>query len=349
MSMKPNLVKLRNYILVRIRGVICYVLYIYRFYPGLKLAKLINKKQIVDITIDSIKFKMLVDLEDEGIAIDLYIGRLREYPNVLYFKQFLTQYRQRIDTIVEIGANIGYYVLYENAIFKQALGRKKKVPIYAVEPVNRNLTLLKKNVALNNITDITFIHAAVGKEDKKVNLIVPPQGNYTQIEGTSGNERYISNSVKERINMYSLKTLFSQYNIPRKNILLRWDIEGYEYNLVKGNYDTFKKLKNAHIIMEFHAFFLGEKKTIEFLNLLKMLGFKLKFVVSCYPPYFIRMPNFIRWFLIKTWLMEHNGTNLGLLPEFKSLDDLIEEFRDTESALYKYTNLHFYLVKDDHA
>lgn len=344
MITKFNIINLRNYILVRIRGVFCYVLYIWRFYPKLKLAKFINPKQIVEIVIRDIKFKMLVDLADEGIAIDLYIGKLREYPNVLYFKKFLDQYEKNIHTIVEVGANIGYYVAYENAIFNKL--HKKKIHIYAVEPVSRNIALLKENISLNEISNITVIQAAVGHQDKKVNLLVPPQGNYTQVEGMSGNERYALTAVKQRIDMYSLRTLFTRYKIPRKNLLFRWDIEGYEYNLVKGNYDMFKSLKNVHIIMEFHAFFLLEKKTIEFLTLLKTLGFKLGFVVSCYPPYFIRMPKAIRWFLIKTWLMEHNGTNLGLLPEFKSLDDLIEGFRDPKSALYKYTNLHFYLIKD---
>jgi len=344
MQEKSNLINLRNYFLVRARGVFCYALYIYRFYPGLKLTKIFNKNPIVDIKIDKIKYKMMLDLRDEGIAIDLFIGRLREYPNVLYFKKFLKKHKQKIDTIVEIGANIGYYVCYENAIFKQSL--KKRVHTYAVEPVSRNIDLLKENIKLNNVSDITLVHAAIGEKDKKINLIVPPQGNYTQIEGMNGNERYSTNFVKERINMYSLKTLFSMYGIPQKNLLFRWDIEGYEYNLMKGNYDFFKQLKNAHIIMEFHAFFLKEKKIIEFLNLFKNLGFKLEYVVSCYPPYFIRMPKIVRWALIKMWLTEHNGTNLGILPEFKSIDDLIKEFKNPNTPLYKYTNLHFYLAKD---
>ncbi|MFH1833032.1 MAG: FkbM family methyltransferase [Candidatus Levyibacteriota bacterium] len=344
MLKKSNFINLRNYFLVRIRGVFCYALYIYRFYPGLNRAKKINKNPIVDIKIDKINYKMMLDLNDEGIAIDLFIGRLREYPNVLYFKKFLKEYRQKINTIVEIGANIGYYVCYENAILKQAL--KKKMHIYAVEPVSRNMALLKENIKLNNVSNITLIHAAIGEKNKKINLIVPPQGNYTQIEGVTGNERYSSNFVKERIDMYSLKTLFAKYKIPQKNLLFRWDIEGYEYNLVKGNYDMFKKLQNVHIIMEFHAMFLKEKKIVEFLNMFKKLGFKLRFAVSCYPPYFIRMPSIVKWILIKTFLIQHHGTNLGLLPEFKSLDDLIMGFKDPDNALYDYTNLHFYLAKN---
>lgn len=345
MQTKINFTTLRNYIFLGIRGLICYTLYIYRFYPKLKLAKFINNKQIVDIKIDKINFKIMVDLKDEGLSYDLYIGRVREYPNVLYFKKFLKEYSKQIDTIVEIGANIGYYVLYENAIFKQAL--KKKVSIFAVEPVVESLSLLKENIKLNNVSDIKLINAAIGDKNKKVNIVVPPQRNYTQIEGISGNDRYASNSEKRTIETYSLKGLFSQYKIPQKNLLFRWDIEGYEYNLVKNNYEMFEKLQNVHIVMEFHSFFLREKKTIEFLSLLKKLGFKLQYVVSCYPPYFLRMPNFIKRALIKMWLIEHNGTNLGILPEFESIDDLIKEFQNTDSALYNYTNLHFYLVKAD--
>lgn len=343
MLSKSDFIKLRNYFLVRIRGVFCYTLYIWRFYPGLKLTKLFTRKPIIDIKIGKIKFKMMLDLNDEGIAIDLFIGRLREYPNVLYFKKFLDRYRKNIDTIVEIGANIGYYVLYEDAIFRSL---KKKIKIFAVEPVSSNISLLKENLILNKASNVEIIHAAVGDRDKKMNVIIPPQGNFAQVEGGAGNDRYMESSTKERIDMYSLKTLMSKYKIPHKNLLFRWDIEGYEYNLVKGNYDTFKALKNVHIIMEFHGFFLLEKKSIEFLTLLKNLGFQLKHVVSNYPPYFIRMPKIVRWLLIKMWLMEHNGTNMGILPEYRSLDDLIKGFRDIDSPLYNYIQLHFYLVKD---
>ncbi|MCL4360151.1 FkbM family methyltransferase [Patescibacteria group bacterium] len=344
MASPSGFIRLRNYILVRIRGVFCYALYIYRFYPKLKLVKAFNKHPVVPISIGNIKFRMQLDLNDEGIAIDLFIGRLREYPNVLFFRKFLDTYRKRISTIVEIGANIGYYVAYEHAIF-QNQRPQKNVRIFAVEPVSRNVALLQENVRLNSITGIKVIQAAAGGEDKSINLIVPAQGNYTQIEGVSGGEWYQKNAVKEKVRMYSLQTLFSEWRIPKKNVLFRWDIEGYEYNLVKENYRLFKSLKNVSIIMEFHAFFLGERRIAEFLNLLKQLGFSLEYAVSCYPPYFIRMPRPVRWFLIKTWLLEHGGTNLGLLPEFKSIDDLIRGFRNPESALYVYTNLHFYLVK----
>lgn len=343
MKSKSKLIELRNYFLVRIRGVFCYTLYIWRFYPGLNLTKRFTKRPIIDIKIGKIKFKMMLDLNDQGIAIDLFIGRLREYPNVLYFKKFLERNKKNIDTIVEIGANIGYYVAYEDAIFKSL---KKKIKTFAVEPVSSNINLLKENITLNNVENIEIIHAAIGDKDKKMNVIIPPQGNFAQVEGGAGNDRYMENYTKERIDMYTLKTLMTKYKIPSKNLLFRWDIEGYEYNLVKGNYDTFKALKNAHIIMEFHGFFLLEKKSVEFLTLLKDLGFKLKYTVSNYPPYFIRMPKIVRWILIKTWLMEHNGTNMGILPEYKSIDDLIEGFKDIESPLYNYIQLHFYLVKN---
>ena len=45
--------------------------------------------------------------------------------------------------VLDIGANIGYYVLIE----RNLIGKKGK--IVAVEPVDENIELLKKNLELN--------------------------------------------------------------------------------------------------------------------------------------------------------------------------------------------------------
>lgn len=342
--MKNNISTIRNYILLRLRGLVYYFFYEFRFFPYVKIYSLINASPIVSLFIGGVTYKMKLDLKDMGLSWDIFICRVREYPNVLYFKKFLKKNGQRIDTIVDIGANIGYYVLYENAIFKQTL--KKKVSIYAVEPVFESLVLLEDNVALNNASNTTVVQAAVGEKDGTANIIVQTHRNLSQIEEI-GSYKTLPSSLKRRVKMYSLKGLFSQYKIPHKNILFRWDIEGYEYNLIKGNQEILRQLKNVHIIMEFHSFFLLEKKTVELLNLLKDLGFRLEYVVSCYPPYFLKMPTILRKMLVKTWLWEKNGSNLGILSEFKSIDDLIREFHNKKSALYTYPNLHFYLVKGD--
>lgn len=330
--------------LLSFRGAVYYIFYEFRFAPYIKLVSLFNSKPIVDLSIGGVKYKMKLDLDDGGLSHDIFICKVREYPNVLYFIKFLKKNAKNIDTLIDVGANIGYYALFANAIFKQKI--KKNIKTYAYEPVLENYNLLEENIALNDFPSAKLINAAVGEKNRKINVHVPSHRNLSQIEGVS-KDSFISSSPKRSVDMYSLSSIFSKNKIPLRRVLFRWDVEGYEYNIIKGNYGTFKKLKNAYIIMEFHSFFLLEKKTIELLTILKDLNFKLEFVVSCYPPYFLRMPKIVKKALIRTWLMEKNGTNLGLLPEFKTIDDLIQEFRNTESPLYTYPNLHFYLSKEN--
>jgi hypothetical protein len=128
-------------------------------------------------------------------------------------------------------------------------------------------------------------------------------------------------------------------------VLMRCDIEGYEYNLVVGNKDFLKTLKNAHLVMEFHPFYLHADKSIRLLQALKSIGFTLDQVVSCEPLYFVMMPSIIRRLLIKLFLFQYDGDVLGKLGSLRTIDDLIREVRDENNVLYHYANLHLYFSK----
>lgn len=334
-----------NIVLLSLRGAVYYLFYEFRFYPYIKVFSWFNKTPITDLSIGGVQYKMKLDLSDSGLSHDVFICKVREYPNVLYFIKFLKKHVGNIDTIIDVGANIGYYVLFANAIFKQKL--RKDINIYAFEPVLESYHLLNENIRLNGFSKVEAVQAAVGEKDRKITMVVPEHRNLSQVSSKRVSNRSLSKARNRSVSMYSLQTVFSKFNIPMRNVLFRWDIEGYEYELIKGNFQVFKNLKNAYIVMEFHSFFLLEEKTIELLSMLKTAGFHLERVVSCYPPYFLKMPAILQKILIKMWLTEKNGTNLGLLAEFRTIDDLIREFRNAKSALYTYPNLHFYLSKEE--
>src|SRR5579872_1066764 len=85
-------------------------------------------------------FPMYIFLEDNGISRDLYLYRHREKFAVEFFKSFVRD----DDVIIDIGANIGYYVLLERELAPN--GR-----IFACEPAPFNRNLLEMNLALNNV------------------------------------------------------------------------------------------------------------------------------------------------------------------------------------------------------
>ncbi len=328
--------------IVAIRGAFYVLFYQLRKKPKLWLQLKKNKNPIITVKAGNISFPMVIDLLDGGLSQDIYNSRVREYPNVLFFEKFLKKYAKDIDTIIEVGANLGYYLLLSHYVFKRI---KKKVTIVGIEPVMQNFNFLKKNIELSEIKDVIPLNIAMGDKNTKIKMIVPKERNLSHMEGID-NVSTIKSYDTQQVSMYTLDKLLEETKITQSNILFRWDIEGYEYNLIKGNRKMFQSLKNIFIIMEFHPQLLKKKKTIEFLELLKDIGFKLEYTVSCYPLYFFDgVPGFITKFLNKLWVLEKGGEELGLLKKYSSLDDLIKEFMNDDSSLYSHPNLHLYLVK----
>ena len=91
---------------------------------------------------------MLLFPKNGAIQLDLFLHKKREF--------ICTDYLigdgiiKEEDVVLDIGANIGYYALIES----QLVGLNGKV--YAVEPVQGNFELLKKNVHLNNLENVAY-------------------------------------------------------------------------------------------------------------------------------------------------------------------------------------------------
>lgn len=337
--------KIKNLLLLALRGIIYVILYQSRATLSVRNQIKKNSKPIVRVNADGVSYRMMVDLNDGGLSQDIFYAHVREFPNVTYFTKFLEKYGAKIDTIFEVGVNIGYYFLLEDVVFKKKI--KKKVKIIAIDPVKESIDILRENFKLNKVKNATLVRAAVGDESKKVKMIVPKERNLSHVEGID-NVSTIKEYREEEVDMVTLSELFKKYQVKKKNVLFRWDIEGYEYNVVKGNLPIFKSIKNAFIIMEFHPQLLKKAKTIEFLNILKDIGFELDFAVSCYPLYFFTgVPKFMTGFLNRLWVWEKGGELLGFQEKFVSIDELIKEFSNEKSSLYSHPNLHLYLVKHE--
>ena len=82
--------------------------------------------------------KMQLHLDDGGISADLALDGIRE---PLSTKTVHEEVREGY-TVVDIGANIGYYALMESGL----AGKKGKV--YAIEPSQNNFSNLVKNIKL---------------------------------------------------------------------------------------------------------------------------------------------------------------------------------------------------------
>lgn len=207
-------------------------------------------------------FKMFVRPKSGGIHSDLFLYGERE--------PFCTQYLLHSnllnlgDCVLDIGANIGYYVLLESNL----VGVQGQ--IYAVEPVLGNFVLLKKNVDFNNLVNVASYQFAVGGRDCEAEIFVSNQANLCRMK------KYVDVDIvgTQKVHMNTVDTFLQGKKLPK---LIRMDVEGYEYEVLKGMSQTLKK--DVALLIEVHPQFLKEKLGA-FLGILEENNFRVRFAVD---------------------------------------------------------------------
>ena len=113
----------------------------YLFYKFILSSKYLKKKIY--------NFKMYLNLHDKGISKTLILFGERELDHKIILEKVL----KKNMSIMDIGSNIGYYVLLQRNI----IGSDAK--IIAIEPIPQNIEFLKKNLELNNDLKTKVIQA----------------------------------------------------------------------------------------------------------------------------------------------------------------------------------------------
>jgi len=199
------------------------------------------------------KQNFLVSSKDDGLSLDLFCFNIREPFATKHFLQILN----KNDVVLDIGANLGYFVVQE------AIKVKK---VYAVEPCKESFNLLKKNCEINNLNNIDFFNLAFGNNSNIIDFHV-----YSKLNLSSVNDLVdvYGKSVIEKVNMVKGKDFVRV--VKNKPNVLRMDVEGFELNILKGFEKEFSLINK--IFIEVHFVYLGLNKTRELLNLLIDNGF----------------------------------------------------------------------------
>ena len=200
--------------------------------------------------------QMLLNLYDKGCSSDLYARRKREYhcTNFLLNSGIL----RKGDVVFDIGANVGYYALMESRL----VGETGKV--YAAEPVSSNFNILRTNIILNNYRNMFPFHVAIGDVNKKRKIHISVNKNLCGFveEATPKKIGY------EWVNMVTLDSFLENKDCPK---FLRMDVEGFEYNIVKGGTKTLKG--NLKILMEIHEGKMSPQQLKEMFTILESNNF----------------------------------------------------------------------------
>src|SRR5919106_3255936 len=164
------------------------------------------------------------------------------------------------DVVVDIGANIGRYTI----ISSKRVGTNGKV--VAIEAHPGNFEMLNRNIKLNRLTNVIPLNYAAYSKETKVKLYVPDEESgytiyHTLMERTG--KKFVE------VDAITLDYLLLQLNGIREGVVeVNWikiDVEGVEFEVLKGATNVLSKSKDIALLIEVHGID-NYRPLIEFLN-----------------------------------------------------------------------------------
>lgn len=206
-------------------------------------------------------YKINLYLHDKGISRELFTYGKREHlsTDIMLEGKII----KPGDTVLDLGANIGYYALMESMI----VGDKGKV--YAVEPSPKNYEILRENIELNNFTNIETYNLAMGDHSGKVDMYLSEYSNWSRLV-----DRNLNDKIHEIVTV-DITTVDEFLEGRTQPDLIRMDVEGYEIKIFRGMEQTLKNEKLG-IFVELHPTFMSEEENMEIFDLLKENKFRVK-------------------------------------------------------------------------
>lgn len=160
------------------------------------------------------------------ICSDYFEQELRDWLNTPAVK----------DVFVDIGANRGIYTIIAPTLF----GYKE---VHAFEPNPEVLTILNKNIELNNLTGRAFVHAyALGGKKETVNFACDP------MHKGGGHISEVEDSTQPVVSVETFDASMSA--LPANRIsFIKIDTEGFEFNVLSGMEKTLTGMSKDSCIM----------------------------------------------------------------------------------------------------
>jgi FkbM family methyltransferase len=163
------------------------------------------------------------------------MGKGEFEPDILAFLK--SKFKTRNKLFVDIGAHHGYFTCFANAS-----GVRQVV---SIEPDKINYRFLEKNVVSNKYKSKTnLINLALGEHEGTVNLF----GFGTGVSTSQNWGGSVSKRVQS-VKVAKLDKVIKEY-LPLKNAIVKIDVEGFEYEVIKGAEITISTAKDTSFIVE---------------------------------------------------------------------------------------------------
>jgi len=178
------------------------------------------------------------DLQD-GIQLDLYNGKFWEEDEL----DKISKYIKKDAVIIDVGANIGNHAIYFDKFVEPKV-------VYVFEPLSRAITMLLQNIALtySHKINVDYIGMALGSKEC---YTVP----HTTVEHNLGATTLREILPEENIDIenFGVKTIAGDSIFENRIVdFIKIDVEGMEFEVLKGFANTIKKNKPI-IFIEVHV------------------------------------------------------------------------------------------------
>jgi FkbM family methyltransferase len=182
---------------------------------------------------------------------------------------------KRGDIVVDIGAHIGHYTI----IASKRVGANGKV--VAIEASPSNFKILNRNIRLNQLTNIISLNHVVYSKETKIKLYLPGEESGNTIYNTVISDRARNEDKFVEVNANTLDYLLQSKGIKQEQInWIKIDVEGAEFEVLKGAANILSNSKDIAILIEIHNLRDSTnlyRPIVEFLNL---YNFKIEFEKS---------------------------------------------------------------------
>ena len=207
--------------------------------------------------------KFNLNIGDGGISRALAIDGIREKESVDTLYRLMTPDMN----VLDLGSNIGFYLLLEAQIISQSNGTGKVV---GCEPFLSSMELSKRNVSDNGYDDLVQVfHAAISDKNGPVKMASSDYSNCHQLLSLSGgpDDKYYE------VPGFTVKEFLDVAGMPLDTLdFLRMDTEGGEYLILPPILDELAKKDRFLMFVEFHPH-VDIEAHIKLLRQLEEIGF----------------------------------------------------------------------------
>src|ERR671915_1256839 len=176
------------------------------------------------------------------------------------------------DVVVDIGAHMGRYTI----ISSKRVGANGKV--VAIEAHPNNFEMLNRNIKLNQLTNVVPLNYAVYSKETKIKLYLPDEeSGYTMHHSIMSNYVFTKYKDKTEDKFVEVSANTLDYFLQLEGITdVNWikiDVEGAEFEVLKGSHNVLSNSKDISLLIEVHG-----KDTYEpIIESLRSHNFKIDF------------------------------------------------------------------------